>query len=71
MTLEDKTKLCAVKLSVMRSNYVPDNLLYCRNVCDGHAEDNCPHGMYRPVPNGTVLNYGVNAIALNRIGEKQ
>jgi len=43
------TKICSVKMNIMKVAYVPDSLMYCRNVCDGYSTDEkpCPHGMYR------------------------
>lgn len=57
MTIDQKTevipmhKMCLTKISVMQSAYVPDNLLYCRNCCEGFNEPPCPHGLYRSVEN--------------------
>ena len=67
MKQQDLSKMCEIKVHVMRTAVVPDNLSYCRNVCTGYPEDDkCPHGLYRPVGLNVPLRQGKIAYEVMR-----
>jgi len=65
---QNLTQICETKVNVMKSAYVPDNLIYCRNVCSGFPTDElpCPNGIYRAVGNVQPLRFGKVAYEMGR-----
>lgn len=64
--LENITRICETKIHVMIEAYTPDELLYCRNVCQGIDEIPCPFGKYKPVGNSIPLRKGKIAYEMER-----
>ena len=68
--LEDKTKMCMIKIREMKSSYINPKYEYCRNVCSGYVDVlPCVLGEYKPIGNTEPLNFGINAYNLMN-GEK-